>query len=43
MKLNLFFSSPLEKFRVLPLMSFSIGGFDFSLTNEFVIFVDDLS
>ena len=37
MNLNLFFSSPLEQFRVLPLMSFSIGGFDFSLTNEFVI------
>jgi len=32
------FSSPLEQFEILPLVSFYLGGLDFSITNEAVIF-----
>jgi F0F1-type ATP synthase membrane subunit a len=31
------FSSPLEQFEILPLVSFYLGGLDFSITNEAVI------
>ena len=31
------FSSPLEQFEILPLISFYLGGLDFSITNEAVI------
>jgi len=31
------FSSPLEQFEILPLISFYLGGLDFSITNEVVI------
>jgi len=39
MNLNFFLSSPLEQFRVLPLITFNFGGLDFSFTNETLILV----
>jgi len=30
-------SSPLEQFEILPVISFYLGGLDFSITNEAVI------
>jgi ATP synthase subunit 6 len=39
MNLNFFLSSPLEQFRVLPLITFNIGGLDCSFTNETLILV----
>jgi len=39
MNLNFFLTSPLEQFRVLPLMTFNFGGLDFSFTNETLILV----
>jgi len=39
MNLNFFLTSPLEQFRILPLITFNVGGFDFSFTNETLILV----
>lgn len=39
MSFEVFFSSPLEQFQVLPLIPFFFGVFDFSITNETLILV----
>ena len=39
MNLNFFLTSPLEQFRVLPLISLNFGGLDVSFTNETLILV----
>lgn len=39
MKISYIFSSPLEQFEILPLVSLYFGGLDFSITNETIILI----
>jgi len=35
---NYYYNSPLEQFKIVPILKFQIGDFDFSITNAVVIY-----